>query len=63
MTTQPWGRRTVSASGGGPTIGWEWSRFQIVAGPFFGAGPNFDGAIGGAYNFTFLFRVAASLRI
>jgi hypothetical protein len=36
----------------GPTVGWEWNhRFQIVAGPAYGAGPNYTGLLG---------RVAAS---
>jgi len=40
----------------GPTVGWEWQRFQIVAGPAFGVTP-------GAIYDAFLFRAAASVRL
>jgi hypothetical protein len=42
-----------SSAFAGPTLGWEWShRFQVVAGPAYGGGPN--------YYQGFLFRAAAS---
>ncbi|HTO42503.1 MAG TPA: hypothetical protein VML56_00340, partial [Burkholderiales bacterium] len=40
----------------GPTMGWEWSRFQIVAGPAFGIAP-------GSTRDSFLFRAAACFRL
>jgi hypothetical protein len=41
-----------SSAYAGPTVGWEWEhRFQIVAGPAYGVGPNYSGFMG---------RVAAS---
>ncbi|HUB09276.1 MAG TPA: hypothetical protein VMB50_19890 [Myxococcales bacterium] len=40
----------------GPTLGWEWGRFQIVAGPAFGVTP-------GAIYDPLLFRAAAALRL
>jgi hypothetical protein len=52
---------TPAAEGGssafaGPTVGWEYGRFQIVAGPAFGVTP-------GAIYDSFLVRAAACLRL
>ena len=40
----------------GPTVGWEWSRVQLVAGPAFGVTP-------GALTDSFLFRWALAVRL
>jgi hypothetical protein len=46
-----------SSAFAGPTVGWEWGRVQLVAGPSFGVTPGaFD-------NDSWLFRAAASLRL